>query len=229
MKAKSLVVGFLFSCLALPAQAESKCYLLLGLGQSKLDKIGAGYEKQLFASEHITGGYQADGTSRTTHFGVSCDVNRYFGGDIEYRDGFGAEIDSQGSVHLSVDGKSYQVNYGGMTYRFAYNGQSYDGSFDLKRYAKMRGYALSARGGYPLTEDLTPYVRLGVLVGVQYAGLTSSKFDGMAVTTQEKGGYLPIVGVGIDYRLSSNSRIAIEKEWYNQRLSEVSLKLRVGL
>lgn len=226
MNVKNTLCGILLTLFSFLAHAESpKCYLLLGLGQSTLANIGAGYERQLFASKHVTGGYQADGTSRTTHFGGGCDLNRYFSAEMDYRDGIGAEINSQGAVHLSVDGKSYEVHYQGMTYNVAYDGKSYDVPFDFKRYAKVRGYGLSLLGRYPLTESFEPYARLGVLVGVQYAGLTSSKFDGMAVTTKEKGGYLPIVGLGIRYYLNKNFFVAGEKDWYNERLSEVSIKV----
>ncbi len=225
MNTKQLLVGLFLACLGASAQAKSECYFLLGLGQSELAHIGAGYEKQLFASEHVTGGYEADGTSRTTHFGGGCDLNRYFSAEMNYLDGVQAEIDSRGSVHLSIDGKSYEVHYQGVIYKIGYDGKSYDGPFDFKRYAKVRGYGLSVLGRYPLTENIEPYARLGVLVGVQYAGLTSSKFDGMAITTKEKGGYLPIVGIGIRYRPSKSWFLAAEKTYYNERLSEVSLKV----
>lgn len=228
MYAKKILLSLLFAGLAPAVQAEPKCYFLLGLGKSKVVGVKTtAYEGRVFDSDGMSGGYRIDNSSRTTHFGGGCDLNRYLSLEASYLEGFGVEVNSAGKYHVSVDGKSYDINFNSQTYRVSYDGMSHTRSFDFRRFAKVRGYGFSALARYPLTEKLEPYARLGIMAGVEYVGLSSSALPEGVVVAREKQGVLPFAGIGLRYSPGKSWFLALEKRGYadGKKLSEVSLSV----
>lgn len=227
MHTRQLSFGLLLACLGVSVQAKSECYFSLALGESRVYGVKTVYEDRVFDSDHVTGGYQIDGKSRTTHFGGGCDLNRYLSIEADYREGFGVEVNSSGKYHVAVDGKSYDIDFDSQTYHVSYDGISYTRSFDFRRFAKVRGYTVSGLFRYPLTEKLEPYARLGVMAGVEYVGLSSSVLPEGIVVAKEKNGVLPFAGLGLRYRLNRDWFVVVEKTSYadGRKLGEVSLSV----
>jgi hypothetical protein len=225
---RQISFGLVLGCIGASVQAKPECYFSLALGESRVYGVKtAAYEGRVFDSDGVTGGYRIDSKSRTTHFGGGCDLNRYLSIEADYREGFSVAVNSSGKYHVSVDGKSYDINFNSQTYRVSYDGISYTRSFDFRRFAKVRGYTVSGLLRYPLTEKLEPYARLGIMAGVEYVGLSSSVLPEGVVVAREKNGILPFVGLGVRYKLSKDWFVAAEKTGYadGRKLGEVSLRI----
>lgn len=230
MNIKKILITSLFLCGVSLAQA-GPCYFLLGVGQSEVTGVkGRGYEGQIFDIKGVTGSYQIDGTSRTRHFGGGCDLNRYLSFEIDRRTGFRIVRRTKGSIHFSVEGKSYDIDYGLGTYRVSHEDQSFKSDFAFERFGEVEGYGISVLLRYPWSETIQPYARFGILTGTHAGGFSA---NGISITQKDEG-LLPIVGAGV--RLGPGATdIGQRRDWFLQaektiysngnRVSEVSVTI----
>ena len=186
----------------LSSSAWAQCAFVLGAGHSKVSGISTvRSEDRLFAEKVVFGGHETDGTSRTTSFGVQCPINRVFYWALSYQEGFRVHVQSQGMVRDA----SVQTN------------------FAFQRFGEARGYGLSTIGKLPVSEQLSLTGRAGVLVGIGSVGLSSGDIS----LSQEKRGYLPILGLGLRYDGGRSWFLHLEGTRYtwNGRVREISLGL----
>lgn len=201
---RKCLFGVLLSVISFSAFAS--CYQLVGVGRSSVTGIKTkNYEDRLFNLHYVEGHYETDGTSRTFHFGGGCDINQYLSLEVDYREGFRAEVNSYGTIGT----KGHHV------------------PFHVQRFAEVRGVGLSLLMKYPFTREFWGTVRVGALVGKERIGITSSSLDGIAIT-QEKGGVLPMFGAGLMYKTRTPFSFAIEETLHsnNNQFKELSFKVR---
>lgn len=103
----------------------------------------------------------------------------------------GARHRLAGGLHLG-----YQFNpYFSTELAYQYLGSAYANYSDGKIGAEFQQGVLSARLGYPITQNITPYIKMG---GAAWFGDTSG------LNTADANGFSPVVGAGVSYALSDN-------------------------
>lgn len=83
----------------------------------------------------------------------------------------------------------------------------YKGSVENGAY-KAQGVQLTAKLGYPITDDLDVYTRLG---GMVWRADTKSNFDGKNHDT----GVSPVFAGGVEYAITPEIATRLEYQWTN--------------
>ena len=122
-------------------------------------------------------------------------------------------INNNGPTHENQLGAGafggYQVNpYVGFEMGYDWLGRMpYKGSVENGAY-KAQGVQLTAKLGYPITDDLDVYTRLG---GMVWRADTKSNFDGKNHDT----GVSPVFAGGVEYAITPEIATRLEYQWTN--------------
>lgn len=177
------------------ALADDECYVTVALGKSRVQGIKTSAEASLFDHRFVSGTYQINGTSRSSTFGIGCQLTDAWSIELDQRRGFRVSVDSRGTFMVQDRG-------------------SFD--FHVRRFAEVEGYGITLLGRYPLSGNFWLTGRLGVLVGTERVGLTSDNIPGGWALVSEKEGYLPVAGAGLLWRKpNSKLEFAVERLWYS--------------
>lgn len=195
--AAALTAGSIFPS----AAADSNFYGIVGVGQSQLREKDPALKDRtydLFGQEVTLGISTKDqGTSTVTQLGLGYRFSKYLDVQASYLQGFKASR----SYRATLTSGGRQLAAVDAVYRI-----------------QMDGFEFSLVPAWPVTENISLTGRVGGFWGRAQARVTSPIFpSGYAIEVERRSEWLPVLGVGLRYRITDRIEVAAEYIGVNKK------------